>query len=381
MLRALLILFTATVHLTASANEQPPAGLDLQPFTSEVRTWVAQDLRPRMCAYAPDNLTEQVAASTFRPRRSGTLRDSINAAKAKVRSVWKRMDCRSEADEFGIELLPGSRHDLGNDFVVLVHGLNSRPEELVGLLSAIPPTQFIRATFRYPNDQPIIESAALLSAELSRLYALFPDRRIRLIAHSMGGLVSRCVLEFPELDPGNVDQLIMLGTPNQGSTLAHVAMFMDCYEYCFSKERRNAAAFVSSVTDGLGEASADLKPGSSLLQRLNARQRNEAVRYTILLGTGGPMSQSGMSQLRRDAARYTNYLGWFRFTTAKLNRALNDLDEIVAGKGDGAVSVDRGRLAGVTDTVVLTFDHMSVLSPALPASREAHAVIRDRLSR
>jgi len=44
----------------------------------------------------------------------------------------------------------------------------------------------------------------------------------------------------------------------------------------------------------------------------------------------------------------------------RLRTILNDIDELVAGKGDGVVAVKRGWLQGVDDTVVPPFGHLSV---------------------
>jgi hypothetical protein len=46
-----------------------------------------------------------------------------------------------------------------------------------------------------------------------------------------------------------------------------------------------------------------------------------------------------------------------RFLGPRVDEVLADLDEVKRGKGDGAVSVGRGRLEGVDDVVVLPFRH------------------------
>ena len=102
--------------------------------------------------------------------------------------------------------------DPESDFVVLVHGLNSRPEDVASFIPAIERADLIPATLRYPNDQPITDSAVLLASELRALKTKYPNRKVRLLTHSMGGLVARSVVET-DLDPGNVSQLIMVAPP------------------------------------------------------------------------------------------------------------------------------------------------------------------------
>ena len=66
---------------------------------------------------------------------------------------------------------------------------------------------------------------------------------------------------------------------------------------------------------------------------------------------------------------------------SKIDAAVADLDEVVGGYGDGAVAVKRGRLAGVSDTVVLEFDHLSVLHHTDdPAVQQVYAEVLKRLT-
>ena len=300
----------------------------------------------------------------------------INDCKADVRWAWNKLDWRSEAPEYGIQIIGDANRE--EDLVVIVHGMNSRPEDLVSFVPVIDRAGLIPATIRYPNDQPIFDSAKLLSKELYHLKKQYPAKKIRLLTHSMGGLVSRAVVET-DLDPGNVSQLIMISPPNHGSSLARVATFMDCYEFFTSAHHRRAGILVETVSDGLGEAAADLEPNSVFLDKLNARARNPKVRYTILLGTAGPMSQEEMTSLQESVRDYTDGNRFVRFASSKLNSALHNLNEVVEGKGDGAVSCERGKLDGVNDVVELRYSHANVLNPEAATTRIVHAIIVDRL--
>lgn len=309
-----------------------------------------------------------------------SARKWVNDCKSDVRRVWNHLDWRDESPQYGIEILADANDISPRDIVVVVHGLNSRPEDVSAFIPLVTNAGHVPATFRYPNDQPIELSSQLLAAELNSLKKKYPSSNIRLLTHSMGGLVARGVIET-ELDPGHVQQLIMIGPPNHGSSLARVATFMDCYEFFTSADHRRAGVLVESVSDGLGEATADLAPHSVFLDKLNSRPRNPHVRYTILLGTDGPMEPDEMNSLRQQVRTRTDGNRFVRFVSSKLNVALDNLDEVVQGKGDGAVSCERGRLAGVDDIVELPFSHAGVLSANRDSSQAAYKVIVDRLQK
>ena len=302
----------------------------------------------------------------------------INDCKSDVRWAWSKLDWRSDAPDYGITLLEDSDNG-GKDIGVMIHGLNSEPEDLSALVPVIRSANLAPATFRYPNDQPIVDSAELLAQELNQLKNRFPNRRVRLLTHSMGGLVARAVIES-ELDPRIVSQLIMIAPPNHGSSLAKIAGLMDCYEFFVDPDKRRVETLVESVADGLGEATADLQPHSVFLDRLNGGKRNPDVRYTILLGAAGPMNVEEMNDLRGSVRDYTDDNRYLRFVTSKLNNALDDLDEVVQDKGDGAVSIARGRLEGASDTMVFPFSHASILNPQDTMSQSVYRVIARRLS-
>lgn len=265
--------------------------------------------------------------------------------------------------------------------VVVIHGMNSRPEETEGLLSAVRDAGFACGTFGYPNDQPIGDSAKLLAQELAKLLEDRPHRRVSLVTHSMGGLVARAVIEDPRLDPGNVRQLIMVAPPNHGSTLANFSFGLDVWEHIPSDARksRDVGLFYAAVEDGLSQAAADLRPGSPLLNRLNARGRNPNVAYSIILGTKAPLTEADLAILQQRLAAAGEQSRWVRFFGSRLQTWLADLDEMVDGKGDGVVSVQRGRLEGVQDVVLLEFGHTGVLGH--PNSSIAKSVYREVVSR
>jgi len=283
---------------------------------------------------------------------------SVRRLKASLRTAW--LQRRQTSRQFG--LLPDDswqKAPATRPLVVVVHGLDSSPERCEALIAAMRKEGLPCAAFRYPSNQPIEKSAKLLSDDLKKLAKAQPGRDVSLVTSSMGGLVARAAVEDPELDPGNVRRLIMVAPPNHGSALARFEFALDLWTHLLQNARRKEVGlFYAMIEDGMCEASGDLTPGSALLKKLNARPRNPKVQYTIILGTAGPLKAEDLAQLRESIAKAGQQNRWVRFFGSRVHKWLEDLDEVVEGKGDGCVSVARGRLEGVDDTVVLRISHL-----------------------
>jgi pimeloyl-ACP methyl ester carboxylesterase len=260
---------------------------------------------------------------------------------------------------YGLELdADWEETDPGKPLVIIVHGFNSRPRRMAGLAEAIRESGFPCGMFGYPNDEPIADAAKLLARELAQEAEAHPQRKVTLVTNSMGALVARTVVEDPDIDPGNVRQLIMIAPPNHGSSLARGAYGIDVWEHLLSPRERDAISrWLASIADGLAEANRDLRPNSPFLRKLNARPRNKLVRYSIILGTHGPLSAERFSSIRdaaEEISQRSKIAGLFH---PLVDHFLDDLDEVVRGMGDGVVAVRRGRLEGVEDIVLLDFSH------------------------
>jgi pimeloyl-ACP methyl ester carboxylesterase len=315
---------------------------------------------------------DREAMLATRRQRNQAIREAILPKSYNGRAYGIQFD---EKDERYVSLASDA------EVVIFVHGLNSHPHTVAQLCDIAQRNGLAAARFHYPNDQPLDDSALLLSQELKRWKQLYPQRRVSLVTHSMGGLVARAAIENPQLDPGNVSKLIMVSPPNHGSNLSQFACGLDIWEYLDEGNRDSSQTCVvySSLEDGLSEATVDLEPGSIFLTKLNRRQRNARVQYSIFLGTGGPCTRDELDDFRRTMNAGNSWCSWWKCLTSRLDPAIADLDEVVTGYGDGAVAVKRGRLAGVEDTVVMKFDHVSVLRDM--QDREVQRVYAEVLAR
>jgi pimeloyl-ACP methyl ester carboxylesterase len=235
-------------------------------------------------------------------------------------------------------------------------------------------------TYSYPDDQPILDSAAMLSRDLAEIASLQPNRRVTLVSHSMGGLLARAMLEDPEFDSGNVTKLIMIAPPNQGSLLARVGYGTDLLDHAVADvDREEVSRFYAAIADGMSEATVDLQPDSVFLRELNARPRNPRVKYAILLGNGARFTREQIDKLREGLATAESKSRVVALFARRVDETLADLDEVVRGTGDGAVALKRGRLEGVDDVVVLDFSHLSVLQGARITAEPAFQEVLKRL--
>ncbi len=264
-------------------------------------------------------------------------------------------------------------HDVPERMVVLVHGLDDPGWVWGSVIAALREAGHVVARMTYPNDGPIPASADLFAGELRALRAA-GVRRVDVVAHSMGGLVTRDVLTRAEHYAGDgrgsdalpaIGRLIMCGTPNHGSKMARLRAVAEIQEQ-LSRAFTGDGVWLGGLADGTGEAADDLLPDSAFLRELNARPLAAHTRYTVIAGRMSPVTKADVAALARrlrDAAKSADAPSWFR----RLLRSADDtasglVDETVRGIGDGCVTIDSARLDGVEDFVVVEANHVSMIA-------------------
>ena len=238
--------------------------------------------------------------------------------------------------------------------VVLIHGLDDPGKVWQNLAPELEKEDFNVWLMLYPNDQPIVESARLFFEELKGLKQL-GIQRISIVAHSMGGLISRETLTRPEFEYDasaknrrlpEVVGLIMVGTPNHGSQLARLRIFTEMRDQ-WARLTKGEANWLAGILDGAGEAKIDLLPGSRFLTELNARPHPAGVDMLIIAGITSPWSESDITRwtdnLRKkvpdDKQKWVDELG-------------KNMISMTHGLGDGLVTVESTRLEGVPHRTV-----------------------------
>jgi pimeloyl-ACP methyl ester carboxylesterase len=263
---------------------------------------------------------------------------------------------------------------------VLIHGLdcNAAMVHPMGIMLEERGVQV--GYFAYPADQAIEDDVKLLEKHLSALHETFPGIRVDLIGHSMGGLIARAYVEGNAY-AGDVDHLIMVGTPNNGSQWARLDPILKVQKAWYLSHSDPDWHWSWMITDGLGEAARDVLPHSRFLERLNAGPRRAGVRYTIVAGSHSAVATVASSWIRGieswapDATR--NWMG-IRLAESGLAFEAQQLADRT-GHSDGAVSVQSARLAGVKDMIVLPADHCSLFIGDEASPPAALPIILDRL--
>lgn len=349
----------SALDLDAGELGVPAVAIDLRGLQGSLVLLGARTLLLDTVQFRRDLDGGRLVASIDR-QRARDLRRDLRASLAQLAGQLTGKDVR----ERHYDLALPAELDPARPLVVLVHGLESGPAtlgELRDFLEA-PKHRAQVATFAYPDDEAIDTIAGAFAAKLK---ALGPQP-IAIVAHSMGGLVARRVVEDPALDPGNVRTLVMLGTPNHGSDLAGLRMALEIGQALGDVD--DVTLFASQLIescaarwrDGLGEAGGDLTPGSVFLTQLAARERNPKVDYHLVLGTHALVQKVQLDLVRREvrARLDRNELG--RLVRPRLEHWLEGLDEIVEGRGDGVVGTASGRLDGV-ETTLVPRDHLGLV--------------------
>ena len=214
-------------------------------------------------------------------------------------------EIKQSKKRFGLE--PFNQHRDGARHIVLIHGLDDPGKVWMNLAPVLAGLDYNVWIMTYPNDQPVKESAAFFNEQLQRLKQK-GILEVSVIAHSMGGLVSREVLTHSDTQCLNsqchrshIIKLIMVGTPNHGSELARFRTFAEIREQT-SRLLEGEARWLDWIADGAGEAGIDLLPESRFLLELNQRPLPENTDFFIIAGVVADQEDIGDTLVSLDSA-------------------------------------------------------------------------------
>lgn len=204
----------------------------------------------------------------------------------------------------------------GAQTVVVVHGLGRTPASMAILASRLRDAGFRVVSFGYPSTSEEMEAlVARLGAEVVRCCG-HEAETVHFVAHSMGGILVRGYLDQ---QPGaHRGRVVMLSPPSQGS----------------------------EVVDAFAD--------SPMLR--------------AVLGPAG-------SQLGTDSAAIPGRLGPVRFSLGIItgNRSLNPLYSwLIPGPDDGKVGVERAKVEGAADFLVVPASHTFIMNRGDVAEEVVH---------
>lgn len=158
---------------------------------------------------------------------------------------------------FAIVAAPSPAQAAAKDPVVVVPGFTTGPIVSVGyqpLVQRLRSAGYDVTLLVYPDYGlgDINDNAALLADTVAQVRARTGAAKVDLVAHSMGGLVSRTYVKNLG-GASRVDSLIMMGTPNYGTNLANVAQFFfggSCIGITACQQMATGSAFLNALNAG-----------------------------------------------------------------------------------------------------------------------------------
>jgi len=209
-----------------------------------------------------------------------------------------------------VEAAPGEQPDTAaRECVILLHGLGRTSRSLNKLADALDAAGFYPVNLDYPSRKKTIEELAPETVQrgLNRC-GEFQAGTVHFVTHSMGGILVRYYLSLQR--PENLGRVVMLSPPNRGSEAADHLQDSAWYRWF------NGPAGQQLVTGpgGLPEA---LGP----------------VNFPLGIITGN---------------RHSFFDTW--------------LAETIPGADDGKVAVERAKVGGMTDFLVLPYTHPFIMN-------------------
>ena len=195
---------------------------------------------------------------------------------------------------------------------------------------------------------PVAESGRVLAERLRMLQ----PARVALVAHSMGGLVSRAALMLP--GTGHVERLVLLGTPNSGSFAAVQALrgtYAVVRKLARLAESASAETLAAEIFNTFPSLY-DLLPGED--QSPGNGGRGIDLFDERAWPSTGPQPRPALLQTARDVhrrlapadERFCVIAGVGQETVTAITRRREDFVYTLTRHGDGTVPVASARLEG-----------------------------------
>lgn len=190
-------------------------------------------------------------------------------------------------------------YEAGKIPVLFVHGMTGYPQEFRALIEGLDRNRFQPWFYHYPSGYDLPHVVRQLDSTLTRLETRHGFERMCLVAHSMGGVVSRALLgeRGRRGDPLKVRTFVSINAPFGGMPSAEIGV-------------RMAPAVV--------QAWRDITPRSTFVRTLYEGPLPSGMRYHLLFSHDGKDASDGTvplsSQLRDEAQREATVVRGFQST-------------------------------------------------------------------
>jgi triacylglycerol lipase len=217
---------------------------------------------------------------------------------------------------------PAARPPVDGECVVLLHGLGRTHRSMDRIESALRGAGFTTANINYPSQSHPIEILAVTAIpEGLRRCRGNGARTIHFVTHSMGGLVLRYYLSSRTVE--ELGRVVMLSPPNQGSEIA------------------------------------DAMVGNALYDRVNGPAGAQLV-----TGPEGIAARLGPAKFPLGIISGTEQTAFDSIMAAR-----------IPGPNDGKVAVERARLEGMSDFLVLPVNHTFMVNNEVVIAQTLHFLL------
>lgn len=202
-----------------------------------------------------------------------------------------------------------SDDNVKSECVVLVHGLSRTYRSLNRMQETLTDTGYHTVSLNYPSTKKTIEAIAGedFPPAVDKCREFSPAV-IHFVTHSLGGIVVRKA--FSESRPANLGRVVMLSPPNHGSDVTDKLKDWWFYSWLNGPAGMQLSTAVDSVPNQLGN-----------------------VDYPVGVITGD---------------RHAFFDAWFSF--------------LIPGRDDGKVSVERAKVDGMKDFLVVHESHPFIMN-------------------
>jgi len=208
--------------------------------------------------------------------------------------------------------------------VVLLHGLARTSRSMEPLETRLTEAGYRVVNLDYPSrDEPPEDLGDQLRAQLAACCGEEP-RPVHFVTHSLGGILVRLLAEKPELLPVEIGRVVMLSPPNQGSEVVDTLGDSAWFEAVMGPTGQELGTEGDSLPNRLGPVSFELG---------------------VITGSGS----------------IEPYLSW-----------------MIPGEDDGKVAVERAKVEGMKDFLVVPVSHPFIMADETVGDQVASFLRRGR---